>query len=104
MIEQKRTSNPIRFVFHADAEMVGCGQIRQRIAAKKRRLGRGEMQAQNNKLARPEERELPIGWRQDERHYALALVTDTRDSHLAKARPRWCLFIIRESRISGPGF
>src|SRR5215469_13164908 len=48
-VTQKRTSNPVQFALDADAEMVGCWQIRQRIAAKNGRLARVEMQAQNNK-------------------------------------------------------
>ena len=43
--------------------MIGSGQIRQRIAARNRRVVRVEMQAQNNKLTRLEERKgLPIDW------------------------------------------
>ena len=81
--------------------MIGCGQIRQRIAAKDRRFVRVEMQAQNNKLTCLEDRKrLPIDWRQNEGSYVIAFLPDTRDSHLPKSGPCWCLFLIREARIS----
>src|SRR5579863_1255690 len=80
--------------------MVGCRQIRQRIAAKNRWLARVEMQAQNNKLTRLAERNrLPIDWRQNEGSHAIAFLVNIRDSHLSKAGPCWRLFLIRESRI-----
>jgi hypothetical protein len=62
------------------------------------------MQAQNHKLTRLEERKrLPIDWRQNEGSYAIAFLMNIRDSHLSKAGPCWCLFLIRESRISLDG-
>src|ERR1700681_115913 len=80
--------------------MIGFGQIRQRIAAKNRRFVRVEMQAQNNKLACPEDRKrLPIDWRQNEGRYVIALLINIRDPHLSKSGPRWCLFLIGEPRI-----
>src|SRR5271166_5222745 len=85
--------------------MIGCRQIRQRIAAKNRRFVRVEMQAQNNKLTRLEERKrLPIDWRQNEGSYAIAFLMNIRDPHLSKAGPCWCLFLIGESRIPHRSF
>ena len=58
------------------------------------------MQAQNNRLTRLEDREgLPIDWLRDEGNYAIAFLMNIRDSHLSKARPCRCLFLIGESRI-----
>ena len=80
--------------------MVGYGQIRQRTAAKNRRFVRVEMQSQNNKLTRLEDRErLPVDWFQNEGSYAIAFLMNIRDSHLSKAGPCWRLFLTGESRI-----
>src|ERR1700685_1607950 len=80
--------------------MVGCRQIRQRIAAKNRRFARIDEQSQNNKLTRLEDRKkLLIDWRQNEGSYAIAFLINIRDSHLSKAGPCWCLFLVGESRI-----
>src|ERR1700683_3153820 len=85
--------------------MVGCRQIRQRIAAKNRGFVRVEMQAQNNKLTRLEDRKmLPVDRRQKEGSYVLAFLMDTRDSQLSKSWPCWCLFLIGESRIPPRSF
>src|SRR5580698_11070766 len=85
--------------------MVGYRQIRQRIAAKNRRFVRVEMQAQNNKLTRLEDRKrLPIDWPQNEGSYAIAFLMNIRDSHLSKSGPCWCLFLIGESRIPHRSF
>ena len=51
-VAQKRTSNPIRFTLDADAEVIGCRQVGQGVAAKNRRLCRIDLQPQNNKLTR----------------------------------------------------
>src|SRR5271165_3378 len=85
--------------------MIGCRQIRQRIAAKNRRFVRVEMQAQNNKLTRLEERKrLPIEWRQNEGSHAIAFLVNIRDPHLSKAGPCWRLFLIGEPRIPRRSF
>src|SRR5580700_10743898 len=85
--------------------MVGCWQIRQRIAAKNRRFARIDEQPQNNKLTRLEDRKrLPIDWRQNEGSYAIAFLINIRDSHLSKAGPCWRLFLIGESRIPHRSF
>src|SRR5579872_1970967 len=85
--------------------MVSYWQIRQRIAAKNGRFVRIEMQAQNNKLTRLEERKrLPIDWRQNEGSDASAFLINSRDSHLSKARPRGQLCLICESCIPNRGF
>ena len=74
-IAQKRTSNPVQFALDADAEMIRCRQIRQRIAPKNRWFVRVEMQAQNNKLTRLEDgKRLPIDWPQNEGSYAIAFL------------------------------
>src|SRR5580704_9163835 len=84
--------------------MIGCGQIRQRIAAKNRRFARIDEQPQNHKLTCLEDRKiLPVDRRQNEGSYALAFLINIRDSHLSKSGPGWCLFLIRESRISLDG-
>jgi hypothetical protein len=68
--------------------MIGSGQIRQRIAAKNRRFVRVEMQSQNNKLTRLEDRRmLLVDRRQNEGSYVIAFLMDTRDSHLSKSGP-----------------
>src|ERR1700733_1443857 len=80
--------------------MIGCREIRQRIAAKNRRFVRVEMQAQNDKLTRLADRKkLPIDWLQNEGSHAIAFLTDLRNSHLSKSGPRRRLLLIRESRI-----
>src|SRR4051794_38797034 len=80
--------------------MVGCGQIRQRIAAKNRRFAGIKMQTQNNKLTRMEEsKRLPIDRRQTEGSYAIALLINMLDSHLPEAGPCWHWFLIGETRI-----
>ena len=85
--------------------MIGYRQIRQRIAAKNRRFVRVEMQSQNNKLTRLEDRKrLPIDRLQNEGSYATAFLMDTRNSHLSKAGPCWRLFLIGESRIPHGSF
>src|SRR5271169_2950376 len=85
--------------------MVGCGQIRQRIATKNRRFARIDDQPQDDKLTCLEDRKrLPIDWLQNEGSYAIAFLINIRDSHLSKSGPCWCLFLIRESRISLDGF
>src|SRR5215469_11505867 len=85
--------------------MVGCRQIRQRIAAKNRRFVPVEMQAQNNKLTRLEERKrLPIDWRKKKGSHAVAFLADLRNSHLSKSGPRRSLLLIRESRIPCDSF
>src|SRR5271170_5186040 len=85
--------------------MIGCRQIRQRIAAKNRRFARNDEQPQDDKLTCLEKRKrLPIDWRQNEGSDASTFVMDMRDSHLSKAGPRWCLLLIRESRISRRSF
>src|ERR1700686_346501 len=85
--------------------MVGCREIRQRIAAKNRRFVRVEMQAQNDKLTRLAERKkLPIDWLQNEGSHAIAFLTDLRNSHLSKSGPRRSLLLIRESRIPRHSF
>src|SRR3954452_3861822 len=85
--------------------MVGCRQIRQRIAAKNRRFIRVEMQAQNNKLTRLEEsKTLPVDWRQNKGSYASAFLLNIRDSHRSKAGPCRCLFLIGESGIANSSF
>ncbi|MGB9032335.1 MAG: hypothetical protein WCC27_19575, partial [Acidobacteriaceae bacterium] len=55
-VAQEGTSDPIQFALDADAEMVGCGQIRQRIAAKDGLFARIDEQPQNDKLPRLEDR------------------------------------------------
>src|SRR5580692_11731721 len=85
--------------------MVGCRQIRQRIAAKNRRFARIDEQPQNNKLTRLADRKrLAVDWVQNEGSYAIAFLINIRDSHLSKSGPCWCLFLIREARISLDGF
>src|SRR5580698_767386 len=85
--------------------MIGCGQIRQRIAAKHGRFARFDEQPQNHKLTCLEDRKrLLIDWPQNEGSYAIAFLINIRDSHLSKAGPRWCLFLIRESRIPHRSF
>ena len=85
--------------------MIGCGQIRQRIAAKNGRFARIDEQPQNHKLTSLEDRKrLPIDWSQNEGSYAIAFLINLRDSHLSKSGPCWRLFLIRESRISLDGF
>src|SRR5579862_4387253 len=99
-VAQKCTANPVQFALDADAQMVRCRQIRQRIAAEDRRFVRVEMQAQNDKLPRLEDRDrLRIDWLQDEGSYVLAFLMDTRDPHLPEAGPCWRPFLIGESRI-----
>src|ERR1700687_5335711 len=46
----------------------------------------------------------PIDRRQNEGSYVIAFLMDTCDSHLSKARPCWCLFLICESRIPHRSF
>src|SRR5260370_37430945 len=85
--------------------MVGYRQIRQRITAKNRRFAGIDEQPQNHKLSCLAERKrLPIDWRQNEGSYAIAFLMDTRDLHLSKAGPGWCLFLIGESRIPHRSF
>src|SRR5580658_785694 len=85
--------------------MIGGGQIRQRIAAKNGPFARIDEQPQNHKLTCLADRKrLPIDWPQNEGSYAIAFLLDTRDSHLSKSEPCWCLFLIRESRISHRSF
>src|SRR5271157_4430734 len=85
--------------------MIGRGQIGQRIAAKNGRFARIDEQPQNHKLTCREDRKrLPIARCQNEGSYAIAFLVDTRDSHLSKSGPCWCLFLIRESRISHRSF
>src|SRR5450755_1507576 len=85
--------------------MIGCGQIRQRIAAKNGRFARFDEQPQNHKLTCLEDRKtLPIDWLQNEGSYAIAFLINIRDSHLSKSGPCWCLSLIRESSISITGF
>src|SRR5580704_15636810 len=85
--------------------MIGSGQIRQRIAAKDRRFARIDEQSQDDKLTSLEERKrLPIDRRQNEGSYVIAFLMDTRDSHLSKSGPCWCLFLIAESRIPHRSF
>src|SRR5271154_5193174 len=85
--------------------MIGCRQIRQRIAAKNRGFARIDEQAQNDKLTGLADRKrLPIDWFQNEGSYAIAFLFNIRDSHLSKSGPCWRLFLIRESRISLDGF
>ena len=104
-VAQKLTSNPVRFALDADAEMVGCRQIRQRIASKNRWFARIDEQPQNHKLTRLADRKgLPIDWLQNEGGYARALLIDIRDSHLSKAGPCWRLFLICQPRIPHRSF
>src|SRR5947208_14782912 len=64
--------------------MIGCRQIRQRIAAKNGRFARSDEQPQNHKLTCQEDRKrLPIDWPQNEGSYAIAFLIDIRDSHLS---------------------
>src|SRR5271169_3128842 len=85
--------------------MIGSGQIRQRIAAKNGRFARIDEQPQNHKLPCLEDRKrLPIDRRQNEGSYVIAFLMDTRDSHLSKSGPCWCLFLIGESRIPHRSF
>src|ERR1700722_12534796 len=81
--------------------MIGCRQIRQRIAAKNWRFARIDEQPQDDKLTRlANSKRLPIVWLQNEGTYVIAFLSNIRDSHLSKAGPRWRLFLIGESRIS----
>src|SRR5271167_117779 len=85
--------------------MIGCGQIRQRIAAKNGRFARIDDQPQDDKLTCLEDRKrLPIDWLQNEGSYAIALLISIRDSHLSKPGPCRCLFLICESRIPHRSF
>src|SRR5580700_3370038 len=85
--------------------MVGSRQIRQRIAAKNGRFARIDEQPQDDKLTCLEDwKRLPLDRRQNKRSYAFALLMNDRDSHLSKAGPCWCLFLIRESWIPRRGF
>src|SRR5271169_3353556 len=89
--------------------MIGCRQIRQRIAAKNRRfariLVRINEQPQNHKLTCLADRKrLPIDWLQNEGSYVIAFLINIRDSHLSKAGPCWWLFLIGESRIPHRSF
>src|ERR1700676_2998178 len=85
--------------------MIGCGQIRQRIAAKNGRFAQFDKQPQNHKLTCLENRKRqPIDWHQNERSYAIAFLMNIRDSHLSKSGPSWGLFLIRESRIPHRSF
>src|SRR6202162_701514 len=80
--------------------MIGSGQIRQRIAAKNRRFVRVDEQPQDDKLTCLEDRKrLPIDWLQNEGSYLIAFLEDICDSHLSKAGPCRCLFLIGESWI-----
>src|ERR1700752_515589 len=100
VVAQKRTSNSIRFAFDTNAEMIDCWQIGQRIAAKVRRFIGIHLHSQNNKLTRLGDRKgLPIDRHQSEGSHAIALLADTRDSHLSEAGPRWHLFLSREPRV-----
>src|SRR5580700_4002079 len=85
--------------------MIGSGKIRQRIAAKNRRFSRIDEQPQNHKLTCLEDRKRSsIDRRQNEGTHAIAFLMNIRDSHVSKSGPRWCLFLISESRISLGGF
>src|ERR1700678_595921 len=80
--------------------MVGGRQIRQRITAKNRRFAGVDEQPQDDKLTcLADRKKLSIDRRQNEGSYAIAFLVDTRDPHLSKAGPCWCMFLIRESRI-----
>ncbi len=80
--------------------MVGSTHIRQRIAAKNRRLARIDDQPQNHKLTRLEDwKKLPIDWLKNDGSDALALFINARDSRLSKSGQCRCLFLIGESRI-----
>src|SRR5271157_5853932 len=85
--------------------MVGCWQIRQRIATKNRRFARIDDQPQDDKLTCLEDRKrLSIDRRQDEGSYAVAFFMNIRDSHLSKAGPCRRFFLIGESRIPRRSF
>src|SRR5579864_1174974 len=85
--------------------MVGCRQIRQRIAAKNRRFARIDKQPHHDKLTRLAKREWSsIDGRQNEGSYASAFLMNIRDTHLSKSWPCWCLFLIGEPRIPHRGF
>src|SRR5271169_7097870 len=85
--------------------MIGCRQIRQRIAAKNERFARVNEQPQDHKLTSLEERKrLPIDWRQNEGSYAIAFLINALDSHLSKSGPCWRLFLNCESRIPHRSF
>src|SRR5579864_2570888 len=74
--------------------MIGCREIRQRIAAKNRRFARIDDQPQNHKLTGLEERKtLLVGRHKNEGSYTLAFVVNSGDSHRSKAGPgcRWLL-------------
>src|SRR5271170_7278430 len=80
--------------------MIGCRQIRQRIAAKNRRLARVEMQPQDDKLTCLADRKrLPVARHQNKGSYVIAFLTNLGNSHLSKSLPRWSLLLIRESRV-----
>ena len=105
MVAQKGTCNPVQFALDADAKMIGCRQIRQRIAAKDGRFVRFDEQAQNHKLTCLEDRKrLSIYRLKNQGSYAIAFPINIRDSHLSKSRPCWCLLLIRESRIPHRSF
>src|SRR5215813_5022140 len=84
--------------------MIDSWQVRQRIAAKDRRLTWIHLQPQDNKLTRPSNgKRLLIDWRQNEGGHAIAFLTDMRDEHLSEAGPRWFLFLICEPGVSHNG-
>src|SRR6201987_129431 len=85
--------------------MVGCREIRQRIAAKNRRFARIDDQPQNHELTGLEEsKTLLVGRHKNEGSYTLAFLVNSGDSHRSKAGPgcRWLLG--GKSRIPHRGF
>src|ERR1700687_790478 len=85
--------------------MIGCREIRQRLAAKNRRFARIDDQPQNDNLTGLEERKpLLINRHKNEGSYTLAFLTNSRDSHLSKAGPGWRWLLSGKSRIPHRSF
>src|SRR5215472_1863881 len=91
----------MRFALYADAEVIGFGRIRQRVAVQNRRFTRIHLQPENQKLTRPEKGEsFSLARDQGERRHAIAFLADTGNSHLFESGPGWSLLFIRESWIA----
>src|ERR1700746_3843554 len=85
--------------------MVGCREIRQRIAAKNRRFARIDDQPQNHELTGLEEsKTLLVGRHKNEGSYTLAFLANSGDSHRSKAGPCWRWLLCGKSRISPRSF
>src|SRR6201981_2770406 len=85
--------------------MVGCREIRQRIAAKNRRFARIDDQPQNHELTGLEEsKTLLVGRHKNEGSYTLAFFVNSADSHWSKAGPCWRWLLCGKSRISPRSF